>query len=30
MQKNLAGSTGVKNMVGLWAGYQNNQELNKL
>ena len=30
MQKNLAGSTGTENMVRLWAGYQKNQELNKL
>lgn len=30
MQKNLAGSTGYKNVVLLWAGYQKNQELNRL
>ena len=30
MQKNLAGSTGYKNVVRLWTGYQKNQELNGL
>ena len=30
MQKNLAGSMGYENVVCLWAGYQKNQELNRL